>query len=997
MGRRLTIDLEGDGLLHQLTVFHNLGIKDYDTEEKFMFTSRDGNIDEGVAMVEEAEVIIGHNVLGYDLKAIEKLYPDFMYEGKVRDTLIISRLLWSNRADLDMKLVRYGTLEGRHMGRHGLESWGDRLGYPKGDFSQWCEDRELNPWEEFPWEGEFVFEGRTIKKKDHEDRIIDAGVWLWSEIYDMRTAYCEQDVDVAERLFDFELDTMDSWGMADFSVYLEHRFEELMGFCQSDGFPLNKEKAEALEIDIQEHLTDFNEQCAEAFPAEYVPQDGLMFMQDVCNKRDVLNDKQDARVLAAHQKGKTIKTNDYRLLDEFIQFLEDEEVEELPAVTVAARSSTVTHKFPDGTSMKCFIEAGTVKTKIEYKEFNPNSRKQIVAKLMDLGWEPEVYTDAGNPSTKGDILEEAAAIIPICTPIAGGLKCTKIKGYIRSKEGAKAQNGWLNVLSKEGKIHSRTVHIGATTHRVAISKPNIGQIPAIDEYPKDHEKAGEYIMGFEGGWGYECRECFEAPEGWTLMGTDLKGIEVRLLAEEMSEFDNGEYIDVVLDGDIHAKNQEAADLPTRGDAKTFLYSCVTMDTTILTDEGWKSYEEIEIGDLALTYNQKDKVKEWKPILDKVYYPDAEVIEMSHSQSFKVKTTPNHRWFVNKRRRSGDSRRPYMTEKVETTYEINTESNIINNAPMRDNRNLEDYSFDRINNRPKYEVNWIDEIMKMSIPQMNSFLVGFMLADGNYQYGHAAKSNGHWKWSQNTGNIQEAALLATYLCHDGRVHVSTRNDTPSQMKVAHLNNKGHTTGQKLKKITLENQPVWCVKTENESFVMRQGDCITITGNTIYGIGNLALGGRLNPKLNQGDKTKLGKSSKKKFFKAIPAAKKCIKKFEKESKNGYITGVDGRRVPVDSGHKALNYRLQNAAAIIAKLWTIYVYDALLDEDFEAGYDGDFVIAAFVHDELQIPCRTEEIAIRAGEIALEQALIVGEFFGIGIPIEASYKIGKSWAETH
>jgi len=740
MGRRLVVDTETDGLLYQLSMIHNIGIKDYDTGEKFMFTSRKGNIKEGVAMMEEAEAIIGHNILGFDLKAVDKVYPDFNFEGIVKDTLIISRLLWSNRADLDMKLIRAGTLEGKHMGRHSLESWGDRLGDPKGDFSQWCKDRDIDPWGDWGWEGTYDFKGKTIKEKGCEDRIIEPEVIQWSDVYDMRTDYCDQDVDVCHLLFDYELDTIDLWDMPSLPSYIEHRFEEIMQFCQEDGFPLNREKAEDLERDILEHLEDFQQQCAEAFPPAYVPQDGYMLASEVQDKYDHLIAKQDERVLKANQRGKTIKTYTYQPLLDFIAFIEEEEMTELPRISVAARTSKVTHKFPDGSTLKHVVEAGTVKTKVLYKEFNPNSRPQIIEKLVDLGWEPEEYTPAGNPSTAGDILEVAANLIPICKPIAGGLKCTNIKGYIRSKEDKKDKKGWLDVVGADGNIHARTVHIGATTHRVAISRPNTGQIPAIEMHPKGHENEGEYIKGFEGGWGYECRDCFEAPEGWVLLGTDLAGIEVRLLAEEMKEFDGGEYIDEVLDGDIHTKNQEAAELPTRGKAKTFLYA-----------------------------------------------------------------------------------------------------------------------------------------------------------------------------------------------------------------------------------------------------------------VIYGIGALKLGGSLDPSLDEQGKIKLGKSSKKKFFRTIPAAKKTIKKYEKQSKRGYIDGLDGRRIPVDSGHKALNYKLQNGGALIAKLWTIYVFDALLEEGYKPGYDGDFAIAAFVHDELQIPCRTEEIAERAGQITTEQSLIVGQFFGISIPIESNYKIGKSWAETH
>ena len=72
-------------------------------------------------------------------------------------------------------------------------------------------------------------------------------------------------------------------------------------------------------------------------------------------------------------------------------------------------------------------------------------------------------------------------------------------------------------------------------------------------------------------YGKECRELFHAPKGWELMGSDQSGIELRALAHYMSEWDKGDYGKVILNGDIHTANQEAAGLETRSQAKTFIY------------------------------------------------------------------------------------------------------------------------------------------------------------------------------------------------------------------------------------------------------------------------------------------------------------------------------------------------------------------------------------------------------------------------------------------
>jgi hypothetical protein len=40
----------------------------------------------------------------------------------------------------------------------------------------------------------------------------------------------------------------------------------------------------------------------------------------------------------------------------------------------------------------------------------------------------------------------------------------------------------------------------------------------------------------------------------------------------LARYDGGKYIEVILNGDIHTHNQEAAGLPTRDAAKTFIYA-----------------------------------------------------------------------------------------------------------------------------------------------------------------------------------------------------------------------------------------------------------------------------------------------------------------------------------------------------------------------------------------------------------------------------------------
>ena len=131
---------------------------------------------------------------------------------------------------------------------------------------------------------------------------------------------------------------------------------------------------------------------------------------------------------------------------------------------------------------------------------------------------------------------------------------------------------------------------------------------------------------------------------------------------------------------------------------------------------------------------------------------------------------------------------------------------------------------------KYQRDWVLEILSMSSKQRRAFLAGFLIADGHYDVG-----SGIWKFSQLRNEHYEAALTASFIEHDGFVSVhSNIQDNGNEKMVVSLRKKQHTTMQCIKRTVLPEQKLWCMATENESWVMRQDDVITITGNCLmYG--------------------------------------------------------------------------------------------------------------------------------------------------------------------
>lgn len=112
------------------------------------------------------------------------------------------------------------------------------------------------------------------------------------------------------------------------------------------------------------------------------------------------------------------------------------------------------------------------------------------------------------------------------------------------------------------------------------------------------------------------------------------------------------------------------------------------------------------------------------------------------------------------------------------------------------------------------------------------------------------------------------------------------------------------------------------------------------------------------------------------------------------NGYIIGLDGRPVFVDSEHKILCYTLQSDEAIqMGAAYVKFHYD--MDK---AGYvqHKDWGMLIWMHDEFQFETRPE-IAQHACEIACNAIKWAGEFYKIKCPHDGDYKIGSNWSETH
>ena len=187
---------------------------------------------------------------------------------------------------------------------------------------------------------------------------------------------------------------------------------------------------------------------------------------------------------------------------------------------------------------KCNVDK-VVRTTEE--EFKLGSRQQIGVYLQDFGWKPRHFTPTGQPKVDEKVLATVKDI-PEAALIAKYLMLQKRIAQVQS---------WLTFLDGQ-RVHGSVISNGTITGRMSHRDPNMAQIPsAVSPYGK------------------ECRSCWTVPRGYKLVGVDASGLELRMLAHYLND---KEFIDDILNGDIHTANQARAGLKSRSQAKTFIYA-----------------------------------------------------------------------------------------------------------------------------------------------------------------------------------------------------------------------------------------------------------------------------------------------------------------------------------------------------------------------------------------------------------------------------------------
>lgn len=704
--KTLVFDVESDGLLDTLTRIHVLHIHEVETGNSWTFrkNKKEDTIKQGLKILSSGQTLVGHNILQFDIKALEKVYPSWTFMGNIRDTLPMCRMLFADVKDRDFRLWNAGKLEGKFIGAHTLDAWGARVGLYKGDYKKAMEEQGIDPWA--TWNPEM---------EEYCINDVNVNVLVWLKI--LKEEWPEE------------------------PIVFEHRIHDLVGIQEENGFPFDMEAALLLRDDLKVEAEQLEKQAVEHYGSWWAPKKKYLI-------GPLFKDPKKAWKRKTYGAPRT-------------QYGEDDsrnvwaEVQ-IPAKTKVARKLWVADKKTGGVKLNFSYEENAPFCPVVCKEFNPSSRAMIVDRFCTVyNWEPnyeedEEWTDAGAPRVNDGILRSLKDKIPMAEELAEVFYYNKRLGQL-----AVGANAWIKkaVWNEEAQmyfIHHRCITGGTVSGRASHSGPNLAQVPKVKKQKVKHwcDKTGQDIeielpvKGRDGKHGYECRKLFTVPKGWTIVGSDQAGIELRCLASFTYPYDGGSLLDIILEGDIHATNQEIVGLPTRDNAKTFIYA-----------------------------------------------------------------------------------------------------------------------------------------------------------------------------------------------------------------------------------------------------------------TIYGAGDAKIGSIVEPTSSLERQKKIGKELKRKFLKGMPGYAAALNDLKREwKKYGYITGMDGRRLYPRGEHSLLNLRLQSDAAILAKGWYILFVEEMERLGYYHGWDGDFSMLAWVHDELQVAVRDEHVPY-VKKLIVKCAGMVPQHFGFEFhaPVDANADSGKNWGSTH
>lgn len=217
----LFFDIEGNGLLAEIDTVHCIGICDEHGENVQSYSDSDPKLPslrEGLDRLKSAERLIGHNITGYDIPVINKLFGPTLDLEKAWDTMVVAGLCQPTRRSIS------------------LASYGKEFGFEKGDFKEF-------------------------------------------DVYsDEMRVYMERDVLLTKRLYQYLQKMLNfyfqkGWDLRE-AIKLEHKVQIALAAQAEHGFRFDVKAAEELNVKLTSDLEKLSNTLEKVFKPQLRPIKG---------------------------------------------------------------------------------------------------------------------------------------------------------------------------------------------------------------------------------------------------------------------------------------------------------------------------------------------------------------------------------------------------------------------------------------------------------------------------------------------------------------------------------------------------------------------------------------------------------------------------------------------------------------------------------------------------------------------------------------------------
>jgi|APSaa5957512535_1039671.scaffolds.fasta_scaffold13435_1 DNA polymerase I len=263
----LVFDLETNGLLDTVDKVHCIGLAVVGAKAGQLYANEIGTfmnyefnsyecLEDGLDLMKDADTLIGHNIIGYDLPVLKKVlnwYPK--KSTKIVDTLVLSRLIHPDLREIDAKERKTDL---KLWGSHSLKAWGQRNGELKDSYGETAD---------------------------------------WSKFTMEMAKYCIQDVQVTLDLYYHFLDQEPP----NVAEELEHKFALIMARQEKQGFHFNVKKGQELYVSLLKDQERLAKKLRDSFGSWYVSEG------EFTPKKD--NEKRGYTTGAKLTKVKTVEFN----------------------------------------------------------------------------------------------------------------------------------------------------------------------------------------------------------------------------------------------------------------------------------------------------------------------------------------------------------------------------------------------------------------------------------------------------------------------------------------------------------------------------------------------------------------------------------------------------------------------------------------------------------------------------------------------------------------